>query len=40
VVLEYFDLCRKFWHEKEQLDLWSQEVKAGKIPNFGPNLVY
>ncbi len=42
VVLEYFELCRKFWGEMHgnQLDQWSQEVKAGKIPNFGANLVY
>jgi hypothetical protein len=41
VVLEYFNLCRKFWDfHKDLLDQWSQEVKDGKIPNFGANLVY
>lgn len=41
VVLEYFDLCRKFWSfHNDKLDEWSQDVKAGKIPNFGANLVY
>jgi hypothetical protein len=41
VVIEYFELCRKFWRmHPEQLDHWSQEVKAGKIPEFGPNLLY
>ena len=41
VVLEYFELCRKFWKmEGGRLDQWSQEVKTGKSPNFGANLVY
>lgn len=41
VVLEYFELCRKFWKMGgAQLDQWSSQVKAGKIPNFGANLVY
>ena len=41
VVLQYFDLCRKFWSfHGDELDKWSQEVKAGKIPNFGANLEY
>jgi hypothetical protein len=41
VVLEYFDLCRKFWElHRDRLDNWGQEVKAGKIPDFGANLVY
>ncbi|MCA9213826.1 MAG: hypothetical protein KDB27_12215 [Planctomycetales bacterium] len=41
VVLEYFELCRKFWEmEDGKLDQWSREVKAGKIPDFGANLVY
>ncbi len=40
-VLQYFELCRKFWTmDYGKLDDWSQEVKAGKIPNFGANLVY
>jgi hypothetical protein len=38
-VLEYFALCSKFWH-REELDTWSNEVKAGKVPDFGANLVY
>jgi hypothetical protein len=41
VVLEHFELCRKFWKmHRGQLDEWSKEVTAGKIPNFGSNLVY
>ena len=41
VVLEYFDLCRKFWdlgHDK--LDAWTEEVKSGNTPEFGANLYY
>lgn len=41
VVLEYFELCRKFWSfHNDKLDEWSQDVKAGKIPRFGANLEY
>ena len=41
VVLAYFQRCRKFWklHE-DKLDQWSAEVEAGKIPDFGANLIY
>jgi len=40
-VLQYFELCRKFWKDDYgKLDEWSEEVKAGKIPHFGANLVY
>jgi len=36
VVLQYFELCRKFWKlDRGQLDKWSQEVKDGKTPDFG-----
>lgn len=41
VVLEYFELCRKFWEmEDGNLDQWSHEVEAGEIPDFGANLLY
>jgi hypothetical protein len=41
VVLKYFELCRKFWQmDRGRLDHWSQDLKAGKIPDFGANLVY
>lgn len=41
VVLQYFELCRKFWKmEDGKLDQWSREVKAGDVPDFGANLVY
>ncbi|HKW30746.1 MAG TPA: hypothetical protein VJT54_15535 [Verrucomicrobiae bacterium] len=40
-VLQYFELCRKFWTmDNGNLDQWGKEVKAGKIPDFGANLVY
>jgi tetratricopeptide (TPR) repeat protein len=40
-VLEYFDLCRSFWKmDQGRLDQWSKEVEAGKIPDFGANLLY
>jgi tetratricopeptide (TPR) repeat protein len=40
-VLQYFDECRKFWEsDYGKLDEWSKEVKAGRIPHFGANLVY
>jgi hypothetical protein len=40
-VLQYFELCRRFWKmDYGKLDDWSKEVKAGKIPDFGANLVY
>ena len=35
-VLNYFELCRKFWNmDYGKLDEWSREVKAGRIPQFG-----
>jgi len=39
VVLEYFELCSKFWKSgKDRLHKWSVVVKDGKIPDFGHNL--
>lgn len=41
VVLEYFRLCRNFWEDgKEELDLWERQIKQGKVPDFGANLIY
>lgn len=41
VVLQYFQLCRKFWKmDYGKLNDWSKEVNAGNIPDFGANLVY
>jgi len=40
-VLEYFGLCRRFWRmERGRLNQWAQDVSAGKLPDFGPNLGY
>ena len=41
VVLDYFKLCKKFWDPQfSKLDEWAKEVEAGRIPDFGANLVY
>ena len=52
VVIEYFELCRKFWQLHSvpasttgdstggRLDRWTAQVEAGEVPDFGPNLVY
>jgi hypothetical protein len=41
VVIQYLGLCRKFWKmDRGRLDKWIQEIKDGKIPYFGANLVY
>ncbi|MFI6996636.1 tetratricopeptide repeat protein [Nocardia sp. NPDC050175] len=41
VVLEYFELCRRFWEmHRGRLDKWSQLVNVGMIPDFGANLDY
>jgi len=40
-VLEYFTLCRRFWRlHQGKLDQWTQEVRNGKVPDFGANLFY
>jgi hypothetical protein len=39
VVLQFFDLCRRFWPSGlPQLDAWSRTVREGGIPKFGANL--
>ena len=41
VVIEYFDLCRVFWRDGHPLlDQWTADVRAGRTPQFGANLVY
>jgi hypothetical protein len=40
VVLQYFELCSKFWDHRDDLRRWSVQAKAGEIPDFGANLVY
>lgn len=40
-VLEYFELCSKFWKMGgDRLKEWSAQVKDGKRPAFGGNLRY
>jgi hypothetical protein len=40
-VLEFFDLCEKFWqHGSDRLGEWKRQVNAGEVPEFGPNLRY
>lgn len=40
-VLEYFDSCARFWKRgQDQLKRWSAEVQAGRVPDFGANLLY
>lgn len=40
-VLAYFERCRDFWGSgRVKLDYWAGVVRDGRIPNFGPNLVY
>jgi hypothetical protein len=41
VVLEYFDLCEKFWDRRfSKLDEWRKEIRAGNTLEFGANLRY
>jgi len=41
VAIQYLELCRKFWKvHGDRLDQWIQEIKNGKVPNFGANLIY
>jgi hypothetical protein len=40
-VIQYFDLCRKFWKMgQDRLDRWTKDAQAGQVPNFGANLAY
>jgi hypothetical protein len=40
-VLQYFELCGKFWEMgRDKLKLWTKDVADGKTPDFGANLVY
>lgn len=40
VVIEYFDLCSKFWDKKPRLDGWKASIEKGEMPDFGANLKY
>lgn len=40
-VLEYFAACKKFWSMgQDKLADWTALTKAGRIPDFGPNLIF
>ena len=50
-VLEYLELCRTFWcpdegdepcadQARRTLDTWVFLIQDGRIPDFGPNLIY
>jgi hypothetical protein len=40
-VLQYFGLIHNFWKmSRGKPAEWTAEVQAGKIPNFGANLLY
>ena len=40
-VLQFLDLCRSFWKsDGGKLDEWSKGIQAGRIPDFGANLLY
>jgi hypothetical protein len=40
-VLQYFEFCRKFWSMgQDKLNQWAENVKAGRMPDFGANLVF
>ncbi|MCH7687167.1 MAG: hypothetical protein IH899_10880 [Planctomycetes bacterium] len=41
IVLEYFQLCSKFWKMKrDRLKQWTDDVEQGRVPNFRANLLY
>jgi hypothetical protein len=40
-VLQFLDECRVFWkRDKGRLDKWSLEIRSGRTPDFGANLIY
>jgi hypothetical protein len=43
VVLQYFELCSKFWMPPfgtERLAEWAAQVRSGTVPDFKANLIY
>ena len=41
IVLEFFELCSKFWTlHRGRLEEWGDLAAAGGIPDFRANLVY
>ena len=39
-VLQYFELCRKFWAFSNRMDPWIEAIHKGQVPDFGANLNY
>ena len=42
-VLAYFEQCRVFWGKGDhglELSAWAADVRAGRSPRFGANLIY
>jgi hypothetical protein len=40
-VVQYFTLCKRFWKMHDgQLDRWAEEIRSGRQPDFGANLVF
>ncbi|MEP6704629.1 MAG: hypothetical protein ABJB34_07470 [Acidobacteriota bacterium] len=40
-VIEYLDLCAKFWNERHShVAEWKTQITNGETPAFGPNLRY
>jgi hypothetical protein len=41
IVIEYLTLCKSFWEmHRGRLDDWIALAQAGRVPDFGANLVY
>ena len=41
IVMEYFDLCKKFWKsDYNKLNDWKKTAQNGEIPEFGANLKF
>jgi hypothetical protein len=38
-VLQYFKQCKTFWPRPE-LGAWAEDIREGRMPNFGSNLYY
>lgn len=39
VVLRFLESCQEFWESSYPAE-WTRSIKAGTIPDFGPNLLY
>ncbi len=40
-VTQYLDLCGEFWKlDRGRLDAWKAEIRQGRTPDFGANLLF